>query len=53
VCERYGFLPLTHSHQMRGICRQCRPHAARRASDAARAQGGPSVSPPSRPSRVH
>jgi len=31
VCDRYGFLPLSHSHQMRGICRQCRPHAMRRA----------------------
>lgn len=29
VCERYGFLPLSHSHQMRGICRQCRPRALR------------------------
>ena len=29
VCERYGFLALSHSHQMRGICRQCRPRAAR------------------------
>src|SRR5512132_110186 len=27
VCEHYGFLPLSHSHQMRGICRQCRPRA--------------------------
>ena len=25
VCERYGFILLDHSHQMRGICRQCRP----------------------------
>jgi Fur family ferric uptake transcriptional regulator len=25
VCERYGFVLLDHSHQMRGICRQCRP----------------------------
>jgi Fur family ferric uptake transcriptional regulator len=25
VCERYGFLALSHSHQMRGLCRQCRP----------------------------
>ena len=29
VCERYGFLALSHSHQMRGICRQCRPRASR------------------------
>jgi Fur family ferric uptake transcriptional regulator len=36
VCERYGFLP--HSHQMRGICKQCRPRVSRSvatASDAA------------------
>jgi Fur family ferric uptake transcriptional regulator len=32
VCERYGFLPLSHSHQMRGICKQCRPRALRHAS---------------------
>lgn len=25
VYERHGFLPLSHSHQLRGICRQCRP----------------------------
>jgi Fur family ferric uptake transcriptional regulator len=39
VCERYGFILLDHSHQMRGICRQCRPRqkpeAARRAAEAA------------------
>ena len=29
VCERYGFLPLSHSHQMRGICKQCRPRTLR------------------------
>jgi Fur family transcriptional regulator, ferric uptake regulator len=29
VCEGYGFLPLSHSHQMRGICRQCRPRVGR------------------------
>jgi Fur family ferric uptake transcriptional regulator len=31
VCERYGFLPLSHSHQMRGICKQCRPRTLRSA----------------------
>jgi len=25
VCERYGFILLDHNHQMRGICRSCRP----------------------------
>ena len=29
VCDRYGFLSISHSHQMRGICRQCRPRALR------------------------
>jgi Fur family ferric uptake transcriptional regulator len=36
VAGRHGFLLLSHSHQMRGICRRCRPRAksagARRAS---------------------
>jgi Fur family transcriptional regulator, ferric uptake regulator len=30
VCERYGFLALSHSHQLRGICRSCRPRVTRR-----------------------
>jgi len=34
VCERYGFLALSHSHQLRGICRQCRPRAAREQAKA-------------------
>jgi Fur family transcriptional regulator, ferric uptake regulator len=25
ICERYGFVLLSHSHQLRGVCRQCRP----------------------------
>jgi Fur family ferric uptake transcriptional regulator len=29
VCDRYGFHSISHSHQMRGICRQCRPRALR------------------------
>ena len=41
VCERYGFLPLSHSHQMRGICRQCRPRVNR--ENASVQEGG---SPP-------
>jgi Fur family ferric uptake transcriptional regulator len=32
VCDRYGFLALSHSHQLRGICKQCRPRVKR--SDA-------------------
>lgn len=27
VAERYGFVLLSYSHQMRGICRSCRPRA--------------------------
>lgn len=34
VCERYGFLPISHSHQMRGICRQCRPRALKAEASA-------------------
>jgi len=25
ICERYGFVLLSHSHQLRGVCRRCRP----------------------------
>lgn len=35
VYAHYGFLPLSHSHQLRGICKQCRPPAmARRRREA-------------------
>jgi len=27
ICERYGFVLLSHSHQLRGVCRRCRPRA--------------------------
>lgn len=27
VYDRYGFVPLSHSHQLRGICKRCRPRA--------------------------
>jgi len=37
VYERYGFLPLSHSHQLRGVCKQCRPRAI--ALDAGEAVG--------------
>ena len=33
VAERYGFVLVSHSHQMRGICRQCRPRADRAAAE--------------------
>ena len=52
VCERYGFLALSHSHQMRGICRQCRPRAV---SAAEGAEAVPERQKPSgrRPHLVH
>ena len=34
VCERYGFLAISHSHQLRGICRQCRPRALKAEASA-------------------
>lgn len=40
VCERHGFLPLSHSHQMRGVCRQCRPRAARAAARGRASRAG-------------
>jgi Fur family ferric uptake transcriptional regulator len=36
VYERYGFVSLSHSHQLRGICRHCRPRATRRAEAQAK-----------------
>ncbi|MEP7132483.1 MAG: transcriptional repressor, partial [Acidobacteriota bacterium] len=36
VCEKYGFLAISHSHQLRGICRQCRPRVTSREATAAR-----------------
>ena len=44
VCDRYGFLPISHSHQMRGICRQCRPRALR-------SEASSSLQPPKAPGR--
>ncbi|MDQ6892561.1 MAG: transcriptional repressor [Acidobacteriota bacterium] len=51
VCERYGFLALSHSHQLRGICRQCRPRAARAQAKAedGEALRGPAGPRPIRP----
>ncbi|HMA18493.1 MAG TPA: transcriptional repressor [Thermoanaerobaculia bacterium] len=50
VFERYGFLPLSHSHQMRGICKQCRPRALRHGSPGAAASAKPSGR---RPRTIH
>ena len=53
VCERYGFVLLSHSHQMRGICRQCRPRVSRESAAAGpclpRRAGRLRVSPPADP----
>jgi Fur family transcriptional regulator, ferric uptake regulator len=49
VCERYGFLALSHSHQLRGICRQCRPRAAR---NQAKAEGGEALRGAAGPRRI-
>jgi Fur family ferric uptake transcriptional regulator len=43
ICERYGFVLLSHSHQLRGICRQCRPRVkpeGRRVTVSARPEPG-------------
>jgi Fur family ferric uptake transcriptional regulator len=50
VCERYGFLALSHSHQLRGICRQCRPRAAR--EQAKSASSTPALRGPAGPRRI-
>ena len=49
VCERYGFLPLSHSHQMRGICRQCRPRRGRPAARERATATGSAQREPRRP----
>ena len=52
VCDRYGFLALSHSHQLRGICRQCRPRAARRSAEASVAASVRRAAA-SRPNAIH
>jgi Fur family ferric uptake transcriptional regulator len=37
VCERYGFLATSHSHQIRGFCASCQRRQARPAAAGARA----------------
>ena len=49
--DRYGFLSISHSHQMRGICKQCRPRALRPeglASPARQDLGSPRTADPLR-----
>lgn len=42
VAEKHGFLLVSHSHQMRGVCRQCRPREHGRATETdAPAKPGP------------
>ena len=41
VCERYGFVLLDHSHQMRGICRRCRPRQKRAEAEGRTSSSGP------------
>ncbi|HEY7862220.1 MAG TPA: transcriptional repressor [Thermoanaerobaculia bacterium] len=42
VAEKHGFLLVSHSHQMRGVCRQCRPRE--RAARAIAAEGATPLS---------
>src|SRR5262249_58008070 len=50
VAERHGFVLLSHSHQMRGICRSCRPRAKTGSSATVSASEGSSDSKsPTRP----
>lgn len=37
VCEKYGFSPTSHSHQIRGVCAPCQKKGARPQQTAARA----------------
>lgn len=37
VCKRHGFVPTSHSHQIRGLCQSC---ASRREGERQRASGG-------------
>ena len=41
VAERYGFVLLSHTHQMRGICRSCRPRRAKEPTGLSEAVDGP------------
>jgi Fur family ferric uptake transcriptional regulator len=40
VAERYGFVLLSHTHQMRGICRGCRPREKARGGGSGSAATG-------------
>jgi Fur family ferric uptake transcriptional regulator len=40
VAEKHGFVLLSHSHQMRGICPRCRPRAKRESSSSSDTREG-------------
>src|ERR1700693_4933432 len=48
VALRYGFVLLSHTHQMRGICRGCRPRAKSQSAAAPASAGARPVSMSSR-----
>jgi Fur family ferric uptake transcriptional regulator len=50
VAERYGFVLVSHSHQMRGICRNCRPRAGRAGAERVLSEARRE---PRRPSAIH
>src|SRR5262252_5370584 len=49
VALRHGFVLLSHTHQMRGICRSCRPRAKTGSSAAGAPVGTSSSATPARP----
>lgn len=49
VAARHGFVLLSHTHQMRGICRACRPRAKSGASAATEPSEAPGASPEAKP----
>ncbi len=49
VASRHGFLLLSHHHQMRGICRRCRPRSKGTPAPAAETSGPVPVPISSRP----
>jgi Fur family transcriptional regulator, ferric uptake regulator len=51
ICERYGFVLLSHSHQLRGVCRQCRPRVTTRESRPSAAGSADAILRP-RPPRL-
>ena len=51
ICQRYGFVLLSHSHQLRGVCRQCRPRVSTSETRSS-AAGGPDAILRPRPPRL-